>query len=98
MQEESLGFRDRHQVGILREQQETLLAFSLYRCQLQSNNMRKDCDLRASKVQMQKTDSTGEGEGRCEAGTAPRVGIADHAHVQISPRELCQAAQDKLVI
>lgn len=29
---------------------------------------------------------------------APRVGIANHAHVQISPRELCQAAQDKLVI
>ena len=98
VQDESLGFRARHQVGILLEQQETLLAFALHRCQLQSNNVRKDCDLRGSKVQMQKTDSKGEGEGRCEAGCSPKGRHCQPCTCANQPQGVCQAAQDKLVI
>lgn len=60
-------------------------------------NLREDCDLRTS-VQIQKTDNPGGGEGRSEARTAPRAGIANHAQEQVSPRELCQAAQDTLAV
>lgn len=66
VQEESLGFRTRHQVGILRAAGDppclflTQMPTTIGRSN--SNNLRKDCGPRALML-MQKTDSTGEGEG-----------------------------------